>query len=283
MPELPEVETMRLGILGAEGSRVIAASRARCRKKTINYQPRWPTIARRITGRKISEIGRHGKRIKIHFDSGDTMVIEPRMTGLILVEEPPTREHLRFEMTLAGGDCSQIRFWDRRGLAHVHLFDRNGLAEFFDSGRIGPDALEITPDQLRENLCDRTIPVKVGLLDQKSVAGIGNIYASEILHLARIDPRLSCQRVTRKGWNSIHKSLLLVMHSAIRNEGSTLADGTYRNALNNPGNFQNHHLVYDREGEQCKSCKSSKIKKIVQAQRSTYFCPRCQTTRKRSS
>ncbi|GAG53586.1 unnamed protein product, partial [marine sediment metagenome] len=116
------------------------------------------------------------------------------MTGLMLVGEPPTAEHLRFEIELTGADCDRIAFWDRRGLGQVFLLDKNGLSEYVSPARIGPDALDITPEQLRDNLKNRRIAIKVGLLDQKAIAGVGNIYASEILHLAGIDPRKRCNR-----------------------------------------------------------------------------------------
>ena len=118
------------------------------------------------------------------------------------------------------------------------------MAEYLSPKRIGPDATTITAEQLRANLKDRKIAVKVGLLDQKAIAGVGNIYASEILHLCGIDPRRRCNKISKKDWNLVHKKTLLVMETAIRAEGSTLSDGTYRTALNDPGNYQNEHRVY---------------------------------------
>ncbi len=281
MPELPEVETMRRGLLGAVGCRVVSARRTRCRKKPLFFQPAWPWIARRIHQQTISDIGRHGKRLTIRFGQRWTMVIEPRMTGLVLVERPPSQAHLRFEIRLGEGDCQQIRYWDRRGLGRVYLFDRQQLADYLDPRQIGPDALTILPDELKTQLKHRSIPIKVGLLDQKAVAGVGNIYASEILHRAGMDPRTSCRRVSHVQWHRIHRCLTEVMNQAIEFEGSTLSDGTYRNALNDPGAYQNQHLVYDRADEMCLSCEASRIQRIVQSQRSTFYCPRCQARSRR--
>jgi formamidopyrimidine-DNA glycosylase len=118
--------------------------------------------------------------------------------------------------------------------------------------------------------------IKVALLDQRAVAGIGNLYASEILHLARIHPAKRCDLLKADQWQAIHRHMLAVLNLAIRYEGSTLSDGTYRNALNQSGGFQDHHRVYDRAGEACRQCQGS-IVRIVQAQRATFFCPRCQT------
>ncbi len=236
----------------------------------------WPTIARNLTGNRLDQIGRHGKRLLLRFSNRRILVIEPRMTGLLLIDGEPGTEHLRFELRLQGGDCNRLAYWDRRGLGQVFLLDETGLQDYLSPGRIGPDALTITPAELRENLRHRRIPVKVGLLDQKAVAGIGNIYASEILHLAGIDPRRRCCRISRSQWQAIHEQMLVVLTTAIRYEGSTLADGTWRTALNRPGDYQNHHRVYDRQAEPCPRCGQGPVRRIVQAQRATYFCGRCQ-------
>ena len=276
MPELPEVETMRRGILGALGATVVRVRKCRCKKKPIGTNEEWSVIARRLKGKTVSSIDRHGKRLILRFGTKWSMVIEPRMTGLMLVNDPPTEEHMRFEIELQGGKHEQVGFWDRRGLGQVYLLDQAGLEEYLSPNRIGPDALEITEEQLRTNLKERRIAVKVGLLDQKAIAGVGNIYASEILHLCGVDPRRKCNRVSKKDWSEIHDRTLLVMRVAIDHEGSTLADGTYRNALNDPGQYQNEHRVYDREGMSCPTCRVGTIQRIVQAQRSTYYCNKCQ-------
>lgn len=146
--------------------------------------------------------------------------------------------------------------------------------------RLGPDALGLTPKLLRERLGRSKRAIKVALLDQRAVAGIGNLYAAEILHVARVHPELSCARVTKGQWERIVEATLEVLNDAIRCEGSTLSDGTYRNALNDPGSYQSHHRVYDREGQSCPRCPGVvTIRRIVQAQRATFFCPKCQTKR----
>jgi formamidopyrimidine-DNA glycosylase len=109
------------------------------------------------------------------------------------------------------------------------------------------------------------------------VAGIGNLYASEILHLCRIHPARRCDKITRLQWQAIAEATQAILAAAIRYEGSTLGDGTYRNALNNEGGYQNYHRVYDRAGESCFRCgPRSGVLRIVQAQRATFFCPNCQ-------
>jgi formamidopyrimidine-DNA glycosylase len=117
------------------------------------------------------------------------------------------------------------------------------------------------------------------MLDQKIILGIGNLYAAEILHLAGVHPQTRCDQITGKRWQLIYQRMIEVFELAIEYEGSTLSDGTYRNAINGEGSFQNEHRVYDREGQACPKCKNVKIIRIVQAQRATFFCKRCQTKR----
>ena len=108
------------------------------------------------------------------------------------------------------------------------------------------------------------------------MAGIGNLYASEILYVAAIHPAKRCDRITLKQWNLIAETTIDILQTAIAHEGSTLSDGTYRNALNDPGGYQNMHRVYDKEGQPCSICMDTSITRIVQAQRSTFFCKSCQ-------
>jgi formamidopyrimidine-DNA glycosylase len=282
MPELPEVETMRRGILGIVGSRIMGVERVRCRRRPILVEPAMPKFRRIAVGATVRDVGRIGKRVVVHLDRPAAIVFEPRMTGLVLLAEPPTAEHLRFRLTLIGGDSPELLFWDRRGLGLVRLVSDTELAERYGDGALGPDALAITSDELAARLSGSRRAIKVALLDQRALAGIGNLYAAEILHLARIHPARRCDQLRRADWQRIHSAVQDVLEAAIRYEGSTLSDGTYRNALNKSGDYQKFHRVYDRAGELCLDCGEAKIERIVQAQRSTFFCPHCQRQRGRS-
>jgi formamidopyrimidine-DNA glycosylase len=280
MPELPEVETMRRGILGIVGSRVTDVERVACRRRPIEIAPRIDRFRRRAIGCFVTDVGRVGKRLIVHLDSRDAIVLEPRMTGLVLVADPPTREHLRFRCSLAGNGIRQFLYWDRRGLGNVRLISPDEFQEAFGPHKLGPDALAITADLYRQRLGGSSRAVKVALLDQRAVAGIGNLYASEILHLAEVHPAHRCDRLTGAQWQRIAAATQEVLEAAIRHEGSTLGDGTYRNALNQAGGYQNHHRVYDRAREACPRCGAgSEVVRIVQAQRATFFCPGCQRKR----
>lgn len=276
MPELPEVETMRRGISLIAGSRVTDVSRPKCGYRPISITPALPEFRRRTRRRTIEHVDRIGKRVVLRLSGGERIVLEPRMTGLVLAADPPDPDHVRFRIDLAGGPLTEVLFWDRRGLGLVYLLSDAEFAQRFDEGRIGPDALSITCDGLRERLSPTKTPIKVALLDQRRIAGIGNLYASEILHLARIHPARRAESLKSEEWSELHRAIVEVLEMAVLCEGSTLSDGTYRNALNRAGGYQNLHRVYDRADAACPRCRNSSVVRFVQAQRSTFFCPACQ-------
>jgi formamidopyrimidine-DNA glycosylase len=279
VPELPEVETMRRGITAITGNRIAAMERLPCKRRPIAIEPR--NISRRLAGRRIEEVGRLGKRVVLRLEGGDRLIFEPRMTGLVLVADPPTQEHLRLRLDFEGGPIPHVWYWDRRGLGSVRLLTEMQFHERLGNGHLGPDALQVSPKDLENRLASSRRAIKVALLDQRAVAGIGNLYASEILHLAGIHPAKRCDLLNASQWETIHKHMLAVLQLAIRYEGSTLSDGTYRNALNQAGGYQNQHRVYDRAGQPCRQCSRGQIVRIVQAQRATFYCPSCQTKRSR--
>ena len=283
MPELPEVETMRRGILSIVGAKIVAAKRTPCSKRPIEIKPRIDRLSKRVAGKKITAIERLGKRVVVRLETDDRLIFEPRMTGLVLIKDPPTIEHLRFCLELKNCKIKKLLFWDRRGLGNVTLFSPVQYQEKLDSGTLGPDALDVSLEEFCERFSNTRREIKVALLDQSAIAGVGNLYASEILHQAKVDPRTRCDRLSRQQWEEIFQCMIEILETAIQYEGSTLSDGTYRNALNQSGGYQNEHLVYDRAGKKCIRCRSQVITRIVQAQRATFFCSKCQKkTRPRS-
>ncbi len=270
---------MRRGVQGVVGHVIQLVQRTPCQLRPIQIQPRIDVLNRRVQGRQIVAVGRRGKRVLLHLDDDAVIVIEPRMTGLVLVAQPPNQAHLRVRIALQGERHHEVLFWDRRGLGTFRLLSAEQKEAVLGDRVLGIDALEITAEQLRERLKSSRRAIKVALLDQKAVAGIGNLYAAEILHVAGVDPRTRCDLLSRSQWQRIQAATVEVLSEAIRHEGSTLSDGTYRNALNDAGGYQNHHRVYDREGQPCPRCGQQPIRRIVQAQRSTFFCSGCQRKR----
>lgn len=279
MPELPEVETMRRGILAIEGALVTGAARTPCSKRPIAIMPRIDRLAKRIVGQKVLRVDRLGKRVVVVMENLDRLIFEPRMTGLVLIADPPSEEHLRFRLQLKKCSVKEVLFWDRRGLGNVCLLSDAEYQQKLTSGKLGPDALSITAEAFATRFSKSGREIKVALLDQSAVAGVGNLYASEILHLSGVHPQARCNRLSKKQFRRIHQQMVEVLEVAIEHEGSTLSDGTYRNALNDPGGYQNQHRVYDRAGEKCPTCGATSIQRIVQCQRSTFFCKRCQKKR----
>lgn len=278
MPELPEVETMCRGIAPIIGQTIVQITRPPCERKAISIKPSIKTIAKRTVGQKVQRIDRLGKRVLIVLEDESALVIEPRMTGLVLLADPPSKEHLRLQIVLHGKHDQELLFWDRRGLGTVQLLSPSELQRSVID-RLGPDALVATEDQLKSILGSSRRAIKVALLDQSAIAGVGNLYASEALFVSGIDPRTRCDQLTKPQWQRLRAAIHNVLREAIKYEGSTLSDGTYRNALNDAGSYQNHHRVYDRAEQTCKRCQTGSIRRIVQAQRSTFFCPDCQQRR----
>lgn len=278
MPELPEVETMVRGIRPhVEGHRIAAFEACPCACRPLTIRPAMKWIASQVAGQAIVEVTRRAKRVVLRLESGSAFVIEPRMTGLMLIADPPDPEHLRVVWKLAVGRTTRsLWFWDRRGLGTVSLLNPDQVEQLFSHEFLGPDALvaEVAHWQAVCGATQRAI--KVLLLDQTKIAGIGNLYASEILHLCRIHPETPAATLHLPQLKLLASYTIEVLSTAIRYEGSTLGDGTYRNALNQSGGYQNAHRVYAREGEACPTCTRGVIERIVQSQRSTFFCPRCQ-------
>jgi len=285
MPELPEVETMVRGIRPhVEGRQILTVQACDCPCRPMSIEPDLKTIQTRVKGAIVEHVRRRAKRVVMDLSTGDAIVIEPRMTGLMLLDEPPSVEHLRVEWTLSGnGEFDRLWYWDRRGLGTLRLLNAEQQEAVLGLTNLGPDALEMTIQDWVA-ICGATpTPIKVLLLNQKKVAGIGNLYASEILHLARIHPETPARSLKRPQIKRMADAVLEILETAIRHEGSTLGDGTYRNALNKSGGYQNSHRVYDREDSLCPDCERGKIVRIVQSQRSTFFCRVCQRRSRGSS
>jgi len=226
-------------------------------------------VAHDLLGAVVTGVGRRGKYLTIELDDGRTLVSHLRMTGWYHhVPEPVERPHLRALFGLDDG--SWVLYSDQRRFGTMRLVEAGGLKEFW-RGRVGPEPLDgtWTPQMLRAAMRKRLAPVKALLLDQKVVAGLGNIYASEALHHARLSPLRKAATIAtvsgapRKTAEQLAKSIKAVLTSAIRRRESP-----YRSAR-----FQ----VYEREGKPCprKGCGGT-IRRIQQAGRSTFYCHNCQ-------
>ena len=273
MPELPEVETVvRTLSPHLVGQRISAIQHLR----SDIVEPGDVDLAALLTGRRVTGITRRGKKILIRLDTDATLCIHLGMTGRLTVEpaSDPIKPHTHLIAQLSSK--SQLRFRDPRRFGGIWWLC-NGEAHDTD---LGPEPLTIRPDQLVARLAKTRRAIKTALLDQRLIAGIGNIYADESLFHSHIHPTIPANRLTRRQILDLNRAIKLILRRAIHHRGSSLRD--YVDADGEEGGFQLLHRVYARESQPCVRCKTP-IKRIVLGGRSTHFCPRCQTKRQTPS
>ena len=279
MPELPEVETVRRGLhdrfVGRRIERVEVG-----RERTVRRTSREALIDG-LTGATPLAANRRGKYLVVPLDTGDSMMIHLRMSGRVLIAPPdePRLAHTHVVLHLGGEPAEELRFVDPRTFGEVVVFDPdNAAVEMPELTRLGVDPIAdgLERAQLARILRTRARQMKALLLDQSVIAGIGNIYADEILHAARIRPDRLSNSLKPAEVTRLHAAIGDILAAAIEAGGSTLKDTQYVDIGGEGGWFQVSHRVYDRAGETCLTCGKSKIHKIVSGGRTTSFCPRCQ-------
>ncbi|MDH3811196.1 MAG: bifunctional DNA-formamidopyrimidine glycosylase/DNA-(apurinic or apyrimidinic site) lyase [Gammaproteobacteria bacterium] len=270
MPELPEVETSRRGIepwiLHTTITKVVVRDR----------RLRWPVaegVERRLKGREVESVDRRAKYLLIR-TSGGTIILHLGMTGSVfLVDQGAAagiHDHLDFEL-----DSGKIlRFRDPRRFGSFHL-SRKPLAHPL-LAKLGPEPLddEFDGEYLWRRSRGRKVSIKQFIMNAQVVVGVGNIYASESLFLAGINPRRAAGRTARHRYDALADAIKDILSRAIKAGGTTLRD--FYGGDGEPGYFKQQLEVYDREGEHCRYC-NTVIKAFVQGQRSTYYCKSCQT------
>ena len=263
MPELPEVETVVRSIAAIAGQRILNAEFRNLRILRGGDPAR---MSARLQGRRIVAIRRYGKFIVASVGGGGYLMIHLGMTGRLLLGGAP------------GKHTHAIFTFDRATL----LFDDSrqfGCIEFSEEfphrvARLGPEPLEVPFDQFAAALRRRKTRIKSLLLDQTFVRGVGNIYADEALFRAGIHPLALTQRIRRDRVRKLYDAIVAVLTEAIAAGGSSISD--YVDAEGRPGFFQISHRVYQRTGQPCTACRTP-IRRVIVAQRSSHFCPRCQT------
>lgn len=282
MPELPEVETVRRGLTPAMEGQVII--RADVNRPDL----RWPfpeNMAARLTGATVTALRRRSKYVLADLSTGETLIIHLGMSGRMTVsgnplgqfhhDHPAAQKHDHVVFHMANG--ARVTFNDARRFGAMDLARTADLENHWLIKPIGPEPLGNAFDEsyLIAKLACKNTPVKTALLDQRIIAGLGNIYVCEVLHRARINPKrkagaLSAQRVA-----SLVPIIRDVLGEAIDAGGSSLRD--YRQADGELGYFQHGFAAYGREGHPCKTDQcTGTIGRIVQSGRSTFYCPKCQ-------
>lgn len=271
MPELPEVETVVRGLQGLVGRRITDVE---VRWERTVAVPDVETFVRRLQGRRIEEIKRRGKWVVIRLDGGFFLLIHLRMSGRLVVGWGSGADDRHLRVVLVLDDGSRLFFSDPR------KFGRMALVEDPEHllGDLGLEPLDegFTVERLRDRLAGRRARLKSLLLDQRVVAGLGNIYADEVLWRARLHPLRRADRLTEEEVARLHRAIRDVLREAIAGRGTTLRDGRYVGADGRPGGFAPRLAVYRRTAQPCPRC-GTPIQRIRVGGRGTHFCPRCQT------
>ena len=292
MPELPEVETVRRGLAPVmEGRRI---ERVEARRPDLRF-PFPPRFAERLAGRTVTSLGRRAKYLLADLDDGETLVMHLGMSGSFRVKLPEAEEapgafhhprskaaaHDHVAFALSGG--ATVTYNDPRRFGFMALIPRAGLAAhpLFRHVGIEPLGNELDGGLLARLFEGKQTSLKAALLDQRLIAGLGNIYVCEALHRARLSPKRLAGAIARKDGGSTARSERLalaireVLEAAIAAGGSTLRD--FSHADGELGYFQHSFRVYDREDAPCPTpgCRGV-VRRIVQTGRSTFFCPVCQ-------
>jgi formamidopyrimidine-DNA glycosylase len=282
MPELPEVETVRRGLLPVmQGRRIVAAE---VRRPDLRW-PLPPDLAARLTGRQVVALRRRSKYLLLDLDADETLIVHLGMSGRLLVEERPlgtfhrqeaaAGKHDHVVLAMEGG--ARVVFNDARRFGAIDLAATDALDEHWLLAALGPEPLGNRFDEayLAARLKGRRVPIKSALLDQRVVAGLGNIYVCEALWRAGIDPRRAAGRIAARRIARLVPEIRETLTDAIAAGGSSLRD--YRQTDGELGYFQHTFRAYDRAGRPCprEGCDGA-IRRIVQQGRSTFYCPACQ-------
>lgn len=270
MPELPEVETTRRGLAPHLVGRRIESLAIR------DARLRWPVpteLARWIVGTRVLELRRRGKYLIFAFERG-AMIVHLGMSGALRLVpgDSPARKHDHLDWLLEGGLL--LRFTDPRRFGSVHFVDGDPEKHSL-LAHLGPEPLSggFNAEALHRASRGRRVSIKDFLMNAHIVVGVGNIYASEALFRAGIDPRTPAGRVSRARYERLVSSVRKTLAAALRAGGSSLRDWIHADGTS--GYFQQQYFVYDRGGQACRRC-SAAIREIRQGQRASYYCPACQ-------
>lgn len=270
MPELPEIETIRRDLVSHVIGRCFTDVEVMPGAEKVVALPSPAKFRRSLPGLRIEGVERRGKYLLFALSDGRYLVVHLRMTGA-LIHRPagaPADGYLRIRFSL--DDRTELRYTDLRKLGMMWLVDDPTLVV----GKLGPDALEgLAPETLRSLLNGRAAPIKVVLMDQARLAGLGNIYSDEALFLAGVHPRRPAGSLTAAEVEGLHGAVGEVLREAMGHRGSSFRD--YVDAEGREGEHQFYVKVYRRFGEPCYTCGSA-IERIKVGGRSTHFCPRCQ-------
>jgi formamidopyrimidine-DNA glycosylase len=274
VPELPEVETIVREIAPRlEGNRI---ARAQLRKTDVLREVSKPRLIKTLQGNTIEQVYRRAKHAVFRLSSGHRMIIQPRMTGSVIVyDRALTRDELKYAVLICTlSDGRQLVYRDVRRLGTIWLLEEAGWIAY--TGRIGPEPLEetFTPLVFANRLSGTRTAVKKAIMDQRRLAGVGNIYANEALFDAKLKPSKPTHKLSLDEFARLHAAIVDVLNRALASSGTTLRD--YRTGTGERGRFQFELRVYGRGGEKCVACGRKLTATHEIDRRATVFCRRCQ-------
>ena len=273
MPELPEVETVKRTLEPLICGTVVKD--CRIARPELIHHPTADQYLQSIKGQKIRGLGRRGKYLLINMDSGDTMIVHLRMTGRLLcaVAAQPYLPHTHIVWQLDNG--RELRYADVRRFGCIWLQNKGEEDDFSGISRLGLEPFDegFGAQYLQEKLGKRHITIKQGILDQSVIAGLGNIYADEVLYAAAICPTRYTDELTMPEWQKLTEVVCPILEASIARRGTTFSD--YLDGEGHKGGNMPYLQAYHRAGQTCNRC-GGIIERIKVAGRSTFYCPDCQ-------
>ncbi len=271
MPELPEVETVVRDLRPHLIGRRLGTIQAGSKRLRQPWSPTWNEV---LHGRCVQEVSRRGKWIVVRVEGGPYLVIHLGMTGQLRVVPTATELAGHTHLVLQLDDEQQLRFRDiRRFGGATVLLQPAALDQFFQDKGLGPEPFDLGPGYWQQRLSATERCLKAILLDQRVIAGVGNIYADESLFEARLHPARSGRSLNRAEAGRLRKAIVTVLERAIELRGSSIRN--FVGGCGLKGNYQEKFRVYGRTGQPCRRCRTP-IERLRLAGRSTHFCPHCQ-------
>src|ERR671921_2455824 len=271
MPELPEVETIKEDLRGlVVGSRI---ERAEVLDGPLVEQPSAEELAGRLEGVGITGVRRRAKHLIVELDSGDSLVFQLKIGGQLLLVPPVDEPETALMLVLHLDGERRLFLRDETGFTRARLLDAEELEERLSL--LGPEPLEdeFGWDYLPRKIGSRRAQIKPLLLDQKVVAGIGNIYVDEILYDARLHPRRKANTLSEGEWKALYDAIRSNLAAGVEHRGTTVR--LYKDVLDRPGEHQNYLRVFEKHGQPCPGCEGEIVREKVSG-RPSHFCPACQ-------
>ena len=269
MPELPEVETIKRDLSKLIVGRKILSISTDSPKQV---KPSLTQVRREVVGTKIESVKRRAKLLLIYLSNGKILAVHLKLTGRLLVRQKGAPKDSWQHVTLVLSGDKELRFADLRKFGWIKLVGKEEIQKLLSE--FGPEPLnDLDLKVFQKTLSSSSRAVKVVLMDQKKISGIGNIYACDALNLGKISPKRAASGLTEKEAQSLYLAVEKVLKAGIKYRGAS--DQHYLDALGHKGAYQEHFLVYNRAGKSCFNC-GGEIKKIRLGGRGTYVCPVCQ-------